>query len=237
MNIALILAAGSGTRMGNTSKPKQFLTIYNTPLIVHTVQAFENHDDVEQIVIVTNKEYIDEVKVYCKQYDLSKVKAVVEGGDARQKSVYNGIKYLESHGVKDDDIILIHDSARPLVSQDIITRNIEACKEYGAVDTVITSSDTIIKSLDKEVISEIPTRSELFQGQTPQTFKFGIINKAHEHARETNDTKTTDDCYLVLKINYPVHLVEGSKFNFKITTFDDLTLLKALLKMGKTEVL
>ncbi len=237
MNIALILAAGSGTRMGNTSKPKQFLPIYNTPLIVHTVQAFEMHDQVEQIVIVTNKEYIEEVKIYCKQYDLSKVKAVVEGGDARQISVYNGLKYLESSGVSEDDIILIHDSARPLVTQDIITRNIDACKEYGAVDTVIPSSDTIIKSVDKEVITEIQKRSELFQGQTPQTFKFGIINKAHEYAKETNNTETTDDCRLVLNINYPVHLVEGSKFNFKITTFDDLMLLKALLKMGKTEVL
>ena len=94
MNIALILAAGSGTRMGNTSKPKQFLPIYNKPLIVHTIEAFEMHEDIDMIVVVTNESYIDSVKVWCKQYDLGKVKYVVAGGASRQISVYNGIKFL-----------------------------------------------------------------------------------------------------------------------------------------------
>ncbi|MDD7735685.1 MAG: 2-C-methyl-D-erythritol 4-phosphate cytidylyltransferase, partial [Bacillales bacterium] len=113
MNIALILAAGSGTRMGNTSKPKQFLNIYNKPLIVHTIEAFEMHDEIDMIVIVTNDTYIDQVKIWCKQYDLGKVKSVVAGGSSRQESVYNGIQHLQQIGVKDDDIILIHDAARP----------------------------------------------------------------------------------------------------------------------------
>lgn len=237
MNIALILAAGTGSRMGNADKPKQFLNVYNKPLLVHTVEIFEVNDDIEQIVIVTNKEYIDQVKVWCKQYDLTKVKNVVAGGDSRQISVYNGLKGVEAIKAKDDDIIVIHDAARPLVSQAIIKNNIEACKLYGAVDTVMPASDTIIRSIDKKIIKEIQNRSELFQGQTPQTFKFGIIKKAHEEAKKNNDTDTTDDCKLVIKNGVSVYLVQGSRLNFKITTFDDLMILKALLKIGKSEVL
>ncbi|MBE6132130.1 MAG: 2-C-methyl-D-erythritol 4-phosphate cytidylyltransferase [Erysipelotrichaceae bacterium] len=237
MNIALILAAGSGTRMGNTNKPKQFLSIYNKPLIVHTIEAFEMHDDIDMILIVTNDTYIDDVKIWCKQYDLTKVQYIVAGGSSRQESVYNGLKKLEKIGAKDDDIILIHDAARPLISQTIITDNIESCKKYHAVDTVIPSSDTIIRSIDKETICEIQKRSEQYQGQTPQSFTFKVINDAHEYAKSINNTETTDDCRLVLNMGKEVHLVNGSKLNFKITTFDDLMMLKALLKIGKTGVM
>lgn len=236
-NIALVLAAGTGSRMGNADKPKQFLSVYNKPLLVHTVEAFEVNDNIDSVVIVTNEEYIDQVKVWCKQFDLTKVKCVVAGGPSRQLSVYNGLQGLKSIGVEEDDNIIIHDAARPLISQEIINDNIEGCKLYGAVDTVIPASDTIIRSLDKIVIKEIQNRSELFQGQTPQSFKFKIINDAHEIAKKNNDNDTTDDCKLVIKNGTPVHLVAGSKLNFKITTFDDLMMLKALLKIGKSEVL
>lgn len=237
MNIGIILAAGSGTRMGNTSKPKQFLLIYNKPLIVHTIEAFEMNDKIDYLLIVTNKEYIDEVKVYTKQFDLSKVKYVVEGGSSRQESVYKAIMFLKDINVNKDDNIIIHDAARPLINQSIINENIEACTAFGAVDTVIPSSDTIIKSIDKETIKEIEKRSELYQGQTPQSFKFETILAAHEYAKKTGNNETTDDCRLVLNIGKEVHLVNGSKMNFKITTFDDLMILKALLKLGKTEVI
>ena len=237
MNIAMILASGTGTRMGNTDCPKQFLPIYNKPLIVHTIEAFEMHDEVEYIIVVTNENYIDQVKVWCKQYDLGKVKQVVAGGSSRQISVYNGLKALKETGVNDDDVIIIHDGARPLISQTIISDNIKGCLEFDAVDTVIPASDTIIRSVDGEVIKEIQKRSELFQGQTPQTFRYRIIKGAHDYAFEHNDTDTTDDCKLVIKMGIPVHLVNGSKQNFKITTFDDLMMLKALLKIGKSEVL
>lgn len=237
MNIALILAAGVGSRMGNTDKPKQFLLVYGKPLMVHTIEAFEINPLVDAIVISTNKEYIDQVKVWCRQYDLSKVKLVVAGGDTRQISVYNGLKGVEEIGGKDDDTILIHDSARPLISQKIILNNIEAAKKYDAIDTVIKSTDTIVKSKDGDKIDEIPLRKELYQGQTPQTFKFEVIKEAHKKALENNIPNVTDDCKLVLSLGKSVHLVEGDKLNFKITTFDDLMILKALLKIGRSEVL
>ena len=237
MNIALILAAGTGSRMGNADKPKQFLPIYGKPLMVHTIEAFEMNPEVDAIVISTNSEYIDDVKVMCKQYDLSKVKSVVAGGNTRQISVYNGLKGVQEVGAKDDDIVIIHDSARPLISQKIIADNIKACKEFGAVDTVIKASDTIVHSENGETITNIPPRKELYQGQTPQTFKMSIIMNAHEAALKNEIPNVTDDTKLVLSLGMPVHLVEGDKLNFKITTFDDLMMLKALLKIGKSEVL
>ena len=237
MNIALILAAGSGSRMGNADKPKQFLPIYGKPLMIHTIEAFEVHDGVDAVVIVTNNEYIDQVKVWCKQYDLIKVKAVVAGGNSRQISVYNGLTAVKALSKGKDDIVLIHDAARPLISQNIITNNIEACKKYDAVDTVIKASDTIVRSIDEETINDIPVRSELYQGQTPQTFKLSLILEAHEKAKSGEIPNVTDDCKLVLSLGKKIHLVEGSKQNFKITTFDDLMMLKALLKIGKTEVI
>ena len=235
MNIALILAAGSGSRMGNTDKPKQFLPIYGKPLMVHTIEAFEMHDEVDAVVISTNEEYIDQVKVWCKQYDLSKVKMIVAGGDSRQISVYNGLQAVKKLA-NGDDIVLIHDSARPLISQKIISDNIEGAKSFGAVDTVIHATDTIVESKDGEKISNIPNRKELYQGQTPQSFRLSLILEAHEKAKDGSIPNVTDDAKLIIAMGKDIHLVEGDKLNFKITTFDDLMMLKALLKIGKAEV-
>jgi len=238
MNIALIVAAGSGSRMGNADKPKQFLPIYGKPLMIHTIEAFEVHDEIDAIVVVTNEAYIDQVKVWCKQYDLGKIKAVVSGGNSRQISVFNGLQAVKAIS-KDpkNDIVLIHDAARPLISQRIITDNIRVCEKYDAVDTVIKASDTIVRSVNEETISDIPARNELYQGQTPQSFKLSLILDAHEYVKTHEVNNVTDDCKLVLSLGKEVRLVEGSKQNFKITTFDDLMMLKALLKIGKTEVL
>lgn len=238
MNIALIVAAGSGSRMGNADKPKQFLPIYGKPLMIHTIEAFEVHDEIDAIVVVTNEAYIDQVKVWCKQYDLGKIKAVVSGGDSRQISVHNGLQAVKAIS-KDpkNDIVLIHDAARPLISQRIITDNIRVCEKYDAVDTVIKASDTIVRSVNEETINDIPARNELYQGQTPQSFKLSLILDAHEYVKTHEVNNVTDDCKLVLSLGKEVRLVEGSKQNFKITTFDDLMMLKALLKIGKTEVL
>ena len=137
----------------------------------------------------------------------------------------------------EDDIVVIHDSARPLISQRIINENIEGAKEFGAVDTVIPSADTIVKSIDENTIDSVPLRKELYLGQTPQSFKYSMILDAHNKAIENNNLEATDDCQLVLALKKDVHLVRGDKLNFKITTFEDLLLLKAVIKLGKTEVI
>ena len=229
MNIALVLAAGSGTRMNN-ELPKQFLMVNEKPLFVYSVQTFQNNPNVDVIVIATNANNIELVKDYCKQFGLNKVKSVIAGGDTRQASVYSGLKEIEKFISDPKDIVLIHDSARPLVSDRIIKESVEACIEFGAVDTVIQASDTIVKSNDDQTIGEILNRQEIYQSQTPQTFEFGIIKDAHEKALKDQVPNVTDDCKLVMHYGMDVHFVQGDKLNFKVTTPEDLEMFKALAR-------
>lgn len=229
MNIALVLAAGSGTRMNN-EQPKQFIMVKDKPLFIYSVETFQKNKDIDAIVIATSNEYIDYVQNKCEQLLMSKVKAVIEGGETRQASVYNGLKQIEKMISSPKDLVLIHDSARPLVSQRIIDENIALAKQYGAVDTVIPASDTIVKSMDEETLGDILNRSELYQTQTPQTFEFGIIKDAHEKALKEKVPNVTDDCKLAMLYGTKVYFVKGDKFNFKVTTPEDLDLFKALVK-------
>ena len=227
MNIALILAAGSGTRMGMDT-PKQFVLVKDKPLLYYSVNMFETYPEVEAIVLVTNKESVSLVEEIVNEYSFKKIKGIVVGGETRQDSVYNGLLKIKEFA-SNDDIVLIHDSARPLVNHRIIYDNIKACLEYGAVDTVIQASDTIVKSIDGSGVDELPLRKELYQAQTPQTFKLGLILEAHEYAKKHHIPDVTDDVKLVLSLGKEVHIVEGSKLNFKVTTPEDLDLLEALL--------
>ena len=227
MNIALILAAGSGTRMG-LETPKQFVLVKDKPLLYYSVKMFESYPELDAIVLVTNKENISLVEEIVKEFNFKKVKAIVEGGETRQDSVYNGLNKIKEFA-SEDDVVLIHDAARPLVNHRIIFDNIKACNEFGAVDTAIQASDTIVKSSDGSGVDELPLRRELYQAQTPQTFKLGLILEAHEYARNHHIPDVTDDVKLVLSLGKEVHLVEGSKLNFKVTTPEDLDLLEGLL--------
>lgn len=235
MNIGIILAGGIGSRMGIVDKPKQFIDIYGKPIIVYTLEAFDNHPEIDYIGVVCLDEWMDDLKILLRKYEINKVKWLIKGGMSRQESVYNAIIAI-SKDVNDDDILVIHDSVRPLVSHKIISNNISSAKQFGATDTVIPSTDTIIKSLDGLQIHEVPNRSELYIGQTPQSFKFELIKRAHETAIESNKLNSTDDCQLVLDLGEKVKLVMGDKLNFKITSFDELLLLKAIIKLGKTEM-
>jgi 2-C-methyl-D-erythritol 4-phosphate cytidylyltransferase len=236
MNIAVILAGGTGSRMGIVDKPKQFIDVYGKPIIVHTIEAFDNHPEIDAMAIVCLSEWMDDLRILLRRYEINKVRWLVEGGETRQLSVYNAVKTL-SQECSEDDILVVHDSVRPLVTHKIISSNIAGAKQFGAVDTVIPSADTIVKSVDREKIKEVPTRRELYQGQTPQSFRLSLLREAHQKAMAENNLNSTDDCQLVLELGEEVHLVQGEKLNFKITSFDDLLLLKAVIKLGKTEML
>lgn len=234
MNIGVILAGGVGMRMGNVDIPKQFIEIYGKPLIVHTMESFDTHPEIDGIVIVALKEWHEDIRIWLRKYEINKVKAIVDGGSTRQESIYNSLEYLNEY-MEADDIVVIHDAARPLISHRIITDNIKYTKEYGAVDTVIPTADTIVRSLDAKTIKDVPTRKELYLGQTPQSFKYSIISNAHKKVIDSEVKDATDDCQLVLKMNRDVYLVEGEKLNFKITTPEDLLLLKSIIKLSKLE--
>lgn len=229
MNIGLIVAAGKGTRIKSINIPKQFISINKKPLIVYTLETFQQHNLIDKIIIVTNSEYLNEMQDICDKYSLSKVCYIVQGGNTRKESVFNGLLKLKELGVNKDDIVLIHDGARALVSDDIITNNIEECIKNNACTTAIKLTDTAIKSLDKKTIETYLNRDEIFLIQTPQTFKFDLILKAHENELVDNNL-ITDDTSLVLNLNHNVSLVEGSRMNFKVTTDDDLEFFKKIVK-------
>ncbi len=231
MNIGIILAGGVGSRMGQIEKPKQFIDIYGKPIVIHTIEAFELHEDIDKIAVVCLKERMEELKILVRKYELTKVEWIIEGGETRQDSTYNALTHLEDICSK-DDILIIHDAARPLISSRIITDNIVAAAKSGAVDTVIPSSDTIVCSLDGNIITEIPKRKNYFLGQTPQSFKYSLIKSAYNSITEENRKDATDDCKIVQAYGHEISLVIGDKINFKITTSDDLMMLKAMLKLS-----
>lgn len=234
MNIGIILAGGMGTRMGTSDTPKQFMDVYGKPVVIHTLENFDIHPEIDVIAVVCVKEWQEDLKILIRKFELNKVKWIIDGGKTRQESTLNALNTLENV-IKEDDIVVIHDSARPLITNRIISDNINGAKEFGAVDTVIPTADTIVRSIDGSKISDIPVRRELYLGQTPQSFKFSIIKEAHEIAAKNNIDNATDDCQLVLNTGKEVHLIKGDKLNFKITTQDDLLLLKSIIKLGKLE--
>lgn len=235
MNIAVILAGGNGVRMGTVDKPKQFIEVYGKPLFIYTLETLEASEYIDKIIIACHKDWKEDVEIWIRKYDITKVRFIVEGGATRQESSYRALKKL-GEICTSDDVVVIHDAARPLVSGRILEDNVKGALEYGAVDTVICASDTIVKSKEGISIDSIPVRKELYMGQTPQSFRYGIIMEAHNYANKHAIEDCTDDCQLVLNLNQKVHLVQGDKLNFKITTFEDLMLFKAILKMGKLEV-
>jgi 2-C-methyl-D-erythritol 4-phosphate cytidylyltransferase len=225
MNYAVILLAGSGQRFGGNT-PKQFVEVAGKPLCYYSISAFQRNVLIDQIILVIQKEYYPQVAKIVVENNLNKVKFVVLGGKTRKESTHNAINYLASVA-KDDDIVLIHDGDRPLVDDEIIEKNIEMAKENGACTTAIPANDTIIMSNDAKLINEVPSRKYCFQVQTPQSFKFKIIKEAH--INEIGDENVTDDAQLVLKISHPVYLVIGKRSLLKVTTKEDLDLIKALI--------
>lgn len=227
MNIAIVLAAGKSERLNDINVPKQLYLLNNVPLFMYSVLTFNNLEDIDEVYVVTNEECYERINQYLNLYHLEKVRGIILGGTTRQESVYNALKKLEDNGVKDDDIILIHDAARPLMDKFIIIDNIAGVKMYDAVTTAIKVKDTIIKG--DETLDGFVDRNELYQAQTPQSFRFRIIKDAHDNALKKNLMNMTDDSALVKENGQPVHIVKGTTANFKVTTIDDLKLLEMIV--------
>jgi len=234
VNIALILAGGQGLRMGE-NKPKQFIDLLGKPIIIRTLEAFENHPEIDSIAVVCLKEWQDELLALIKQYKIKKVRWIIDAGENRRQSSYNGVTAIQLD-CSERDIVLIHDAARPFVSKRIITENIQNATKYGACDTVIPTQDTIVKSVDGSILDCIPARSELYLVQTPQSFTLKNIVSAHENysdKKNVEQPEITDDCGLLLFAGVPVSMVVGDKFNIKITSVEDLYVGKAIIEAMK----
>lgn len=237
MIYAEILAGGQGTRMGNTEMPKQFLMIGKKPVFIHTVEQFLVNKRVDKILICCPAQWMAHTKGTLKKYvsDASKI-LVVEGGATRNDTILNGCRFIEENfGLNDDDIIITHDAVRPFLSQRIIDDNIDYALKYGAVDTVIEATDTIVHSADHKVISDIPVRNEMYQGQTPQSFNIKKLMRLFDTLSEEEKGILTDACKALVIKNEQVYLVRGEVYNIKITTPYDLKIANWLVEGEKND--
>ena len=234
MNIALLIAGGAGNRMGQDI-PKQFMHIDGCPIIIHTMLCFQRHPDIGAIAVVCLKGWETVLQSYCNQFGINKFKWVFPGGKTGMESIHNGIYGLKDAGCNDDDLVLIHDSVRPLLSQDIISNNIAICKTYGYAITGIQCREAILLSPDGFSAKESIPRDKLIRTQTPQTFRLKNIILAHETAKNKGITDSVASCTLIAEINEDIemHIVPGSEKNIKITTVEDIEILKALMHTSK----
>ena len=226
--VGVILAAGSGSRTG-LSTPKQFLPLGGKTVLEHSVQTFNDHPGIDQVVIVTAPEFIDRVKTLFKANNWKKVTAVLPGGKERFDSSLAAVRYFREYP---DMVMLFHDAARPLVSERIITDTLKAMETCNAVDVAIPAVDTIVQCDARGTVMEsIQDRSLLWRMQTPQGFRQHTIQKAYEIALKDPQFTATDDCGTVLRYlpQEKVGIVRGSERNIKLTYADDLSLLEFLL--------
>ncbi|EBB5866850.1 2-C-methyl-D-erythritol 4-phosphate cytidylyltransferase [Listeria monocytogenes] len=231
MIYAQILAGGKGTRMGNVSMPKQFLPLNGKPIIVHTVEKFILNTRFDKILISSPKEWMNHAEDNIKKYISDDRIVVIEGGEDRNETIMNGIRFVEkTYGLTDDDIIVTHDAVRPFLTHRIIEENIDAALETGAVDTVIEALDTIVESSNQEVITDIPVRDHMYQGQTPQSFNMKKVYSHYQNLTPEKKQILTDACKICLLAGDDVKLVKGEIFNIKITTPYDLKVANAIIQ-------
>ena len=232
---ATILAGGIGSRMGNADTPKQFLTLGNKPILIHTIEKFVINNQIDKIIVLTPQNFINHTKHLIKDYIPSNDNIIVlEGGETRNDTLKNSIDYInENYDVDDDSIIITHDSVRPFVTHRIIQDNIKAAKEYGACDTVIPATDTIVESKNSKTINYIPNRDYLYQGQTPQTFKINKLNSLINDLTDEEKGILTDAAKIFVLKCEDVSLVKGEITNIKITYPYDLKLANTILNNQK----
>jgi len=226
MTYALIFAGGTGYGLGPGSKPKQFLELYGKPVIIYTLEHFENHKDIDEIVVVCLESHIAELKRLLERFGITKVSLVVPGGKTGHDSIYLGLAAMKGRA-KDDDIVLIHDGVRPLITEELISENMEAVKKYGAAITVEPARESVVQSDDWTKISDVTNRNHVYIAKAPQSFYYKLILDAYERANMEN-RKTIDSAQLCSLYDIPMYMVRSSKNNIKISVPEDYYMFKAL---------
>lgn len=236
MNIAIIFAGGSGTRMKTHGLPKQFLKVEGKPIIIKTLENFEKNANIDKIYISCKADWIDYLKEEVENYHIAKVAKIVAGGETGQDSIYNALKAASEENPK-DSIVLIHDGVRPFITQELINQNIEDVKQYGSSITSTPCFETAIVSDDGKNIQEVPDRNIMYTAQAPQCFYLGKIIEVHEKVRKTESKYEgiVDSCNLMRKNGYDVHITIGNRNNIKVTTPTDYYVVQALYKYEKDE--
>lgn len=229
MNIAILTAGGIGSRT-HQDLPKQFITVDNKPIIIYTLEAFQQHPNVDEIYVACLEDWENILRAYAKQFNITKLKRIVLGGVTGQASIYNAMHAIkEDHNNTSEVVVLIHDGNRPMVSQDVITDNIVKQKVYGSAVTVIPTTEVVFVSSDGVTSNKVLNREELWRTQTPHAYKFDELWMVHCKAIEDGITNTAASCSLMQKYGYSTYFSKGSEKNIKITTVEDIEIFKALL--------
>lgn len=232
-NIGLLIAGGSGNRM-HQDIPKQFITVNERPVIVYTLEAFEKHPEIDAIAVVCIEGWEQVLWAYAKQFNITKIQFVIPGGKNGQDSIRNGVFELEKHFDK-EDIVLIHDGIRPMVSAEIISDNIRIAREYGNAITVIPCAEAMIQTEDGVVSIGSYPRERLKRTQTPQAFHIGDICDLHRRALEAGITNSVASCTLKIEMGEQVYFSAGSEKNIKLTTVEDIDIFRALLAARRSD--
>ncbi|MBF8969892.1 IspD/TarI family cytidylyltransferase [Streptococcus sp. NLN76] len=228
MNIAVIFAGGVGTRMQTVSRPKQFLLVHGKPIIVHTIELFQQHPDIDSIIVSCIEDWIPYMEEMKHRYRLDKIKKIVPGSTTGQLSIYNGLKAAEEvHGTK-DNVVLIHDGVRPLITPETISDNIESVKKYNSAVTCTVAKETVILVDDNNEVAEVPDRQSSRLAKAPQSFWLEEILAAHRKALSEGEDNFIDSCTMMRHYGYSLRVVIGPNENIKITTPDDFYTFRAL---------
>lgn len=237
MVFAAIFAGGKGSRMGNSDTPKQYLELGAKPIIIHTIEKFFVNERIDEIIVLCPKPWVAHTKDLIKKFiPKGKKITVVEGGATRNGTLENALDFIEkNYEVNDDTIIVTHDAVRPFLTHRIISENVDAAVKYGACDTVIPATDTIVESADGGFISNIPDRKMMYQGQTPQSFRFKELRNVLDSLTDEEKDILTDACKIFTIKKKPVYMVDGEVFNIKITYPYDMKVANTLLKGKDTD--
>lgn len=229
MNIGVIFAGGSGQRMKSKDKPKQFLEVHGKPIIIYTLEIFENHHDIDKIVVSCKEDWIDYLQKLVNKFGLKKVVDIVPGGETGQMSIYNGLVAAKKASEGQKAIVLIHDGVRPFINKKTITDNIKSVESYGSAITTSIVKETILVVKKDESIDYVPDRAASRVAKAPQSFWLDDIMAAHKEAQKEGKNDYIDSCTMMKRFGYTLFLVDGPYENIKITTPDDFYTMRALL--------
>lgn len=235
MNSALILSAGTDARF-EMNVPKQFVNVNNRPIIVYTMERFQEHPDIDEIVVICLDGWQEMVKAYAKQFHITKLNAVLAGGENAQQSTYYGLRYMqEQRGMGQGDIVVIHDAIRPMVSEDLITKSIGMCRKCKMGVAAVRIMDAVIHTQNGKSGFKSIDRNEIMKIQTPQAFDFEYLWQMHNRAISESKTGFWDNTGMLTGLQEEVYFSEGSDLNMKVNTAEDVAMFKALYKMNQIQ--
>ena len=234
-HIGVIFAGGVGTRMHSKERPKQFLELYNKPIIIHTLDVFERCEIIDAIVVVCVEPWIPHLEGLLYQFRIDKVKKVVPGGKTGQLSIYNGLLAAKEIAAGDEAVVLIHDGVRPLISEEVLRNNVASVKAHGSAITTAKVKETIVVVSKDGAIDYVPNRNNSRIAKAPQSFWLSDILNAHKQALKEGKDDFIDSCTMMQHYGRHLFLVDGPYDNIKITTPDDFYTMRAILEAKENE--